>query len=67
MQLSKEGGTSWSAAKGVVCGSATPFVPQGVPPNLFKLFLRGDWLPAFAASVRAATIGPAPNGTRTGS
>ena len=25
-----------SAANGVVCGSATPFVPQGVPPNLFK-------------------------------
>ena len=25
-------------AKGVVCGSATPFVPQGVPPNLFKFF-----------------------------
>ena len=22
----------------MVCGSATPFVPQGVPPNLFKLF-----------------------------
>ena len=41
MQLSKEGGTSLIAAKGVVCGSATPFVPQGVPPNLFKLFLRG--------------------------
>ena len=41
MQLSKEGGTSLSPAKGVVCGSATPFVPQGVPPNLFKLFSRG--------------------------
>jgi cobyric acid synthase CobQ/L-threonine-O-3-phosphate decarboxylase len=28
----RTGGTSLSAAKGVVCGPSTPFVPQGVPP-----------------------------------
>jgi hypothetical protein len=34
-----KGGTSLSAAKGVVHRRTTPFVFQGVPPNLYRLFL----------------------------
>ena len=36
--LPYEGGTSLSAAKGVVCVLATPFVPQSVPPGPLNLF-----------------------------
>jgi uncharacterized membrane protein len=34
-----KGGTSLSAAKGVFCGTTTPFVPQGVPPKNRQVIL----------------------------
>jgi hypothetical protein len=52
-----EGGRSLGAAKGVVSRLATPFVPQGVPPQLPNYFFAfGGYRAAFRRLANSSTL-----------